>query len=70
VDQTSRPRAPTKLPRSQAAYLPGIRRSRVAGEYRAAVGAEFGTWHHGLIARFWAEFLIAEPEERAYISAV
>jgi SAM-dependent methyltransferase len=34
------------------------------------VGAEFGTWHHGLIARFWAEFLTAEPEERAYFRDV
>ncbi len=30
------------------------------------MGAEFGTWHHGLIARWWAEFNVAEPEELAY----
>jgi ubiquinone/menaquinone biosynthesis C-methylase UbiE len=34
--------------------------------YRAAVSAEFGTWHHGLIARWWAEFNVATPEELAY----
>jgi SAM-dependent methyltransferase len=25
-----------------------------------------GTWHYGLIARWWAEFNVAEPEELAY----
>jgi SAM-dependent methyltransferase len=30
------------------------------------VADESGTWHHGLIARWWAEFNIAEPEELAY----
>ena len=27
---------------------------------------ESGTWHHGFIARWWAEFNSAEPEELAY----
>jgi SAM-dependent methyltransferase len=27
---------------------------------------ETGTWHYGLIARWWAEFNVAEPEELAY----
>lgn len=30
---------------------------------------EFGTWHHGLMARWWAEFNVAEPEELAYFGA-
>jgi SAM-dependent methyltransferase len=34
-----------------------------------AVGAESGTWHYGLIARWWAEFNVAEPEELAYFRA-
>jgi len=38
-------------------------------DYGAAVDAEFGTWHHGLMARFWAEFLVAKPEELAYFGA-
>ena len=33
------------------------------------MGADFGTWHHGLMARFWAEFLVAEPEELTYFRA-
>lgn len=28
-----------------------------------------GTWHYGLIARWWAEFNTAEPEELAYFRA-
>jgi SAM-dependent methyltransferase len=28
-----------------------------------------GTWHHGLIARWWAEFNTPEPEEVAYYEA-
>ena len=28
--------------------------------------ADSGTWHHGLIARWWAEFNEAEPDELAY----
>jgi SAM-dependent methyltransferase len=31
-----------------------------------ALHAESGTWHHGLIARWWAEFNEAEPDELAY----
>ncbi len=38
-------------------------------EYRAAVSQEFGTWHHGLIARWWSEFNVAQPEEVAYFRA-
>lgn len=38
-------------------------------EYPAAVGGEPGTWHYGLIARWWAEFNIAEPEELDYFRA-
>jgi SAM-dependent methyltransferase len=30
------------------------------------VEAESGTWHYGLIARWWAEFNTARPEELAY----
>jgi len=30
------------------------------------VGEEFGTWHYGLLARWWAEFNVAEPEELNY----
>jgi SAM-dependent methyltransferase len=30
------------------------------------VSSEFGTWHHGLIARWWAEFNVATSEELAY----
>jgi len=33
------------------------------------VSEEFGTWHHGLIARWWAEFNVATPEELAYFKA-
>jgi len=33
------------------------------------VSDEFGTWHHGLIARWWAEFNVATPEELAYFGA-
>ena len=28
-----------------------------------------GTWHHGLVARWWAEFNVAEPDELAYFRA-
>ena len=31
--------------------------------------AESGTWHYGLIARWWAEFNAAEPDELAYFQA-
>jgi len=34
-----------------------------------AVSEEFGTWHHGLIARWWAEFNVATTEELAYFKA-
>jgi ubiquinone/menaquinone biosynthesis C-methylase UbiE len=33
------------------------------------VAAESGTWHHGLVARWWGEFTEAEPEELAYFRA-
>ena len=33
------------------------------------MSTEFGTWHHGLVARWWAEFNVAEPEELAYFGA-
>jgi SAM-dependent methyltransferase len=29
-------------------------------------GGESGTWHYGLMARWWAEFNVAEPNELAY----
>ncbi|HEV2217745.1 MAG TPA: class I SAM-dependent methyltransferase [Candidatus Dormibacteraeota bacterium] len=32
----------------------------------AILHADSGTWHHGLIARWWAEFTEAEPDEIAY----
>jgi ubiquinone/menaquinone biosynthesis C-methylase UbiE len=38
-------------------------------EYRAAVVIASGTWHHGLMARWWAEFVTAEPEELDYFRA-
>jgi SAM-dependent methyltransferase len=33
------------------------------------VDVDSGTWHYGLIARWWAEFNVAEPEELAYFRA-
>lgn len=33
------------------------------------MSGEFGTWHYGLIARWWAEFNVATPEELAYFGA-
>ena len=33
------------------------------------MSGEFGTWHHGLIARWWSEFNVATPEELAYFGA-
>jgi SAM-dependent methyltransferase len=33
------------------------------------VGGESGTWHHGLVARWWAEFNEADPDELGYIRA-
>jgi SAM-dependent methyltransferase len=36
-------------------------------EYRVAVVVDSGTWHHGLMARWWAEFVTtAEPGELDY----
>jgi SAM-dependent methyltransferase len=35
-------------------------------EYLAAVVVESGTWHHGLMARWWAEFVPVEPGEVDY----
>ena len=32
-------------------------------------GEGTGSWHHGLIARWWAEFNAPEPEELAYYAA-
>jgi ubiquinone/menaquinone biosynthesis C-methylase UbiE len=40
-----------------------------SSEYGAAVVVESGTWHHGLMARWWAEFVTAEPEELDYFRA-
>jgi SAM-dependent methyltransferase len=37
--------------------------------HRALAETESGTWHHGLIARWWVEFNVAEPEELAYFGA-
>jgi SAM-dependent methyltransferase len=34
-----------------------------------AMGEMTGTWHYGLIARWWAEFNFAEPAELAYLGA-
>src|SRR5712692_747886 len=42
---------------------------RVVGSKVRPVNAEFGTWHHGLIARWWAEFNVATAEEQAYFEA-
>jgi SAM-dependent methyltransferase len=44
-------------------------RGCVDREYVAAVAANSGTWHHGLVARWWGEFTEAEPEELAYFRA-
>ncbi len=33
------------------------------------MGDETGTWHYGLIARWWAEFNTAEPTELAYLAS-
>jgi ubiquinone/menaquinone biosynthesis C-methylase UbiE len=33
------------------------------------VATESGTWHHGLVARWWDEFTEAEPDELAYFRA-
>ncbi len=33
------------------------------------MSGEFGTWHHGLIARWWSEFNVATPEELSYFGA-
>lgn len=44
----------------------------VPGEYRGAMvddARASGTWHHGLLARWWAEFNRAEPEELSYLRA-
>ena len=32
----------------------------------AVADGDSGTWHHGLIARWWAEFNKAEPQELEY----
>lgn len=42
---------------------------RSDAESGAKGDAEFGTWHHGLIARWWAEILEAKPEELNYFRA-
>ena len=34
--------------------------------HRALAEAASGTWHHGLIARWWVEFNVAQPDELAY----
>src|SRR5207247_2208093 len=34
--------------------------------YLSRVDQQSGTWHYGLIARWWAEFNIAEPNELGY----
>ena len=36
------------------------------GSTSTILHADSGTWHHGLIARWWAEFNVAEPDELAY----
>jgi SAM-dependent methyltransferase len=38
-------------------------------EYLATVVADSGTWHHGLVARWWGEFTEPEPEALAYFRA-
>ena len=32
------------------------------------MSSESGTWHHGLVARWWAEFNVAPPDVLAYFS--
>ena len=36
------------------------------GSTSTVLHVDSGTWHHGLIARWWAEFNVAEPDELAY----
>ncbi len=43
--------------------------NRGLDESMVPVDAESGTWHYGLIARWWAEFNAAAPEELAYFRA-
>src|SRR5262245_12121148 len=40
--------------------------STVTVTYSSAGLSNAGTWHYGLIARWWAEFNVAEPHELAY----
>ncbi len=42
----------------------------VAGCYGRTVDDGSGTWHHGLVARWWAEFNEPDPAEVAYFRAV
>ncbi len=51
----------------QRAAGPSHRRS--VAESGAKGSADFGTWHHGLIARWWAEIAEAKPEELTYLTA-
>jgi SAM-dependent methyltransferase len=43
--------------------------ARDPGNHDASANDASGTWHYGLIARWWAEFNEAEPEELAYYAA-
>jgi SAM-dependent methyltransferase len=49
----------------EAIDRPGPRRAPTM----RGVGDDTGTWHYGLIARWWAEFNAAEPAELAYLRA-
>src|SRR5215472_4182512 len=37
--------------------------------YGAPMSEESGTWHYGLIAQWWAEFNLPEPQELGYFRA-
>jgi SAM-dependent methyltransferase len=46
-----------------------VEHRRVPSRAEQTVTDESGTWHYGLIARWWAEFNEAEPDELAYYRA-
>src|SRR5712691_1048617 len=53
----------------QVRFLPGASSGKSSGAaIVAAMSAESGTWHHGLIARWWAEFNVAPADVLAYFS--
>ena len=45
------------------------RRAQDSVSYGAPMSDESGTWHYGLIAQWWAEFNLPEPQELGYFRA-